>query len=354
MININGTEIGVEYPPYFIADIAANHNGELEKAYKLIEFAKEAGANAAKFQNFTAKKIISDKGFKENIEKVSHQSNWKKSVFETYSDASIPSEWSRKLKNKCDSVGIEYMTSPYDLDNVDLADKYVNAFKIGSGDITWSGILEYIASKKKPVLLATGASNMDEVKKAVDIFKNNELVLMQCNTNYTGDFENFKYINLNVLNTYKKDFPNAVLGLSDHTKGYTTVIGAITLGARVIEKHFTDNSDQEGPDHKFSMEPQEFREMILAGKEIFLSLGDGIKKIEKNEKETSIIQRRALYYCVSKTKGEIVNALDIEALRPAPKEGVPPYKADEILKKKISRDVNMGDLVRENDFKNRI
>lgn len=186
--------------PYFIADIAANHDGSLERAYKLIELAKEAGADAAKFQNFKASKIVSRNGF-DSMPQVSHQSAWKKSVYEVYEDASINEEWTEKLKNKCDEVGIEYMTSPYDFASVDLVDKYVNAYKIGSGDITWLDILKYMAEKNKPLLLATGASDMSDVERAMSVLGeyDNPIVLMQCNTNYTAQTENFKYINLKVL-----------------------------------------------------------------------------------------------------------------------------------------------------------
>ena len=157
-IKIGNLKISDDGKPIFIADIAANHDGDLNRAYKLIELAKDAGADVAKFQNFKADKIVSKNAF-DAMPKQTHQSSWKKSVYEVYEEASIADEWSEKLKQKCDEVGIEYMTSPYDFQSVDLADKYSNAFKIGSGDITWTEMLKYIASKKKPVLLATGASS---------------------------------------------------------------------------------------------------------------------------------------------------------------------------------------------------
>ena len=143
---------------YFIADIGANHNGSLEKAIKLIHLAKESGADAAKFQNFQANKIVSKTGFDIMKGKLSHQSNWKKSVFEVYEDASISKDWTKVLKEECDKVGIDYFTSAYDFESVDLVDPYVDLYKIGSGDITWLEIIDYILDKKKPVLIATGAS----------------------------------------------------------------------------------------------------------------------------------------------------------------------------------------------------
>ena len=340
--------------PYFIADIASNHDGSIDRAYKLIELAKEAGADVAKFQNFSAEKIVSRNGFDSLGGQLAHQSAWEKSVYDVYEDASIPEEWTRRLKEKCDEVGIEYMTSPYDFESVDLVEPYVNAYKIGSGDITWSDILKYIANKNKPVLLATGASNLDDVIRAMDVMGsiNNDIVLMQCNTNYTVSKENFKYINLNVLNTYKEMYPDIILGLSDHTLGYSAVLGAIALGATVIEKHFTDDNNRTGPDHKFAMNPTTWKEMVKAANELYLSLGDGIKKIEDNEKQSVIVQRRVLYYRKNLKVGHVIDKDDLFPLRPIKQDGIPPYEIDNILGKRILKDVKGDDYVKWSDFEN--
>lgn len=339
-MKIGNKEILKKGKPFFIADIAANHDGDLERAYKLIELAKEAGADVAKFQNFNAKTIVSKKGFETLGKQLSHQANWKKSVYEVYKDASINPDWTELLKRKCDEVGIEYMTSPYDYASVDLVDPYVNAYKIGSGDITWTEILKYILSKNKPILLATGASSMEDVDRAMDILKENQnIVLMQCNTNYTASTENFKYINLNVLKKYEEKYPNAILGLSDHTKGFATVLGAIALGAVVIEKHFTDDNDREGPDHKFAMNPKTWREMVDASLELYYSLGDGIKRIEKNEEDTAMVQRRGIDITKSLKAGHILSREDLIALRPIKIDGIQPYEIDLLLGKKLTKNI---------------
>lgn len=339
-MKIGNKEILKRGKPFFIADIAANHDGDLERAYKLIELAKEAGADVAKFQNFNAKTIVSKKGFETLGKQLSHQANWKKSVYEVYEDASINPDWTELLKRKCDEVGIEYMTSPYDYASVDLVDPYVNAYKIGSGDITWTEILKYILSKNKPVLLATGASSMEDVDRAMDILKENQnIVLMQCNTNYTASTENFKYINLNVLKKYEEKYPNAILGLSDHTKGFSTVLGAIALGAVVIEKHFTDDNDREGPDHKFAMNPKTWREMVDASLELYYSLGDGNKRIEKNEEDTAMVQRRGIYVTKFLKAGHILSKEDLIALRPIKIDGIQPYEIDLLLGKKLTKNI---------------
>ena len=344
--------VGLDHPTYFIADISANHDGDLDRSKLLIRLCAEAGANAAKFQNFRAAKIVSDRGFQTLGGQLSHQSKWKKSVFEVYKDASLPWEWTEELKDECDRCGIDYFSSPYDLEAVDMLDPYVDMFKIGSGDITWPEMLRKIASKKKPVLLATGASDIAEVQRAVDelLAINSELVLMQCNTNYTGSLENFKHIHLRVLETFKAMFPGVVLGLSDHTPGHATVLGAVTLGARVIEKHFTDDNRREGPDHPFSMTPQSWREMVDRTREVEYALGSPEKTVADNERDTVVVQRRCLRAAADLKAGTVLTAAMLEALRPAPHEAVKPYELPKVLGKKLRRDLPFGDILRWEDL----
>ena len=349
---IGDRKIGFYEPLYFVADIAANHDGDLNRAYRLIELAKEAGAHAAKFQNFNAFKIISRKGFDSLGSRLSHQKSWKKSVFEVYKDASLPYEWTAKLKEKCDEVGIEYFTSPYDFETVDHVDPYVNVYKIGSGDVTWPEIIDYIASKGKPVFIATGASTLKEIKTAMKVLlkRTRDIVLMQCNTNYTASPESFRYINLNVLKTYGELYPDIVLGLSDHTHGHATVLGAIALGARIFEKHFTDDNNREGSDHKFAMNPQTWRKMMDRANELYLALGDGQKRIEGNEENTAIVQRRGLRFTKDLTKGHVLEKEDLFPLRPRNKDGIPPYEKNDILGRRLTRDVEADDYIRWEDL----
>jgi len=351
-IKIGKHTIGFKQPLYFIADIAANHDGDLDRAYKLIELAKVAGAHAAKFQNFVAEKIVSRSGFDNLGGQLSHQSKWKKSVYETYEDASVSYDWTVKLKEKCNEVGIEYFTSPYDFDSVDHVDPYVLAYKIGSGDVTWHEIIEHISGKGKPVFIATGASTLDEVKLAMDVLKKKttDIVLMQCNTNYTASVENFKHINLNVLKTYADIFPDVLLGLSDHTHGHATVVGAVTLGARVFEKHFTDDNNREGPDHKFAMNPKTWREMVNRANEVYIALGDGEKIIEDNEQETAMVQRRGLRFTRDLLKGHILEKCDLFPLRPRNHDGIPPYEIINLLGKKLKRNIIADDYIRWEDI----
>ena len=351
-MKIGNRIISKDGKPYFIADIAANHDGDLNRAYKLIELAKESGADAAKFQNFHAGQIVSRNGF-DTMKKMTHQASWSKSVYDVYDDATLPLDWTEKLKEKCDEVGIEYMTSPYDVESVDKVDPYVNAYKIGSGDIQWTEMLEYIASKGKPVIIASGASALADVKRAYQSIQKytKEIVLMQCNTNYTASIENYKYINLRVLNTYKELFPDCVLGLSDHTYGHATVLGACALGARVFEKHFTDDNDRIGPDHKFSMTPKTWKEMVDQTMLLYEALGDGVKKIEENEKDSSVVQRRAIYLTKDKKKGEVITKEDIFPLRPYKEGGYAPYLENEVIGKILTMDTSKDTMLKKEMLK---
>ena len=340
-MKILNKRISLNDPTYFIADIAASHDGSLDRALELINLCAEAGADAAKFQHFEAKTIVSDKGFKDLGNQTSHQASWKKTVFEVYEDASLPFEWTEKLMEEAKKVGIAFFTSPYSLELVDKVDPYVCAYKIGSGDITWSEIIYKIAKKNKPCILASGASNFDEVKNAMDILNtnNNEVCIMQCNTNYTASEDNFNYLNLNVLKKYSDSFPKNILGLSDHTPGHTSVLGAVSLGARIIEKHFTDDNLRDGPDHLFSMNPVSWREMVLRTRELEASLGDGEKKVEDNESETQVLQQRSLRAMKNLMEGEVIKEEDIFPLRPCPLDAIKPFDISKIIGKKLLKDV---------------
>lgn len=336
-LSIGGRQISITSPCYFIADIAANHDGELSRAKELIFKAKEAGADCAKFQHFLAEKIVSDVGFKALKTKQSHQASWKKSVAEIYDQYHSKREWNEELVATCQEANIEFMTTPYDFEAIELLGDDLNAFKVGSGDITFKPLLEKIAATGKTVILASGASSIDEVEDAVNTILdiNPKLCLMQCNTNYTGELENFRYVNLNVLKTFATKWPEMVLGLSDHTPGHSAVLGAVSFGARVIEKHFTDDNKRVGPDHSFALDPSAWREMVDRTRELELALGDGVKRIEANEKETVVIQRRSVRLVRELQASSLIDAKDLECLRPCPAGAVNPMDLSQVVGKRL-------------------
>jgi len=354
IIKIGDTPIGGNHPTYFIAEIGANHDGSLDRAKLLIRLAKEAGADAAKFQNFRAPKIVSDYGFTHMNAQVSHQAKWEKSVTEVYASASIPFQWTPILKETCDEVGIDYFSSPYDFDAIDMLDPNVPAYKIGSGDITWIEACERIARKGKPVILATGASDIGDVQRAVHAILeiNPQLVLMQCNTNYTAADGNFDNIHLNVLKTFQSMFPDVILGLSDHTHGHATVLGAVALGARVIEKHFTDDNNRVGPDHPFAMNPEAWAAMVKAIRQLERAMGSGDKFVADNERETVVIQRRCLRAARDIKPGEIIDREMIDVLRPATIGAIMPYEIQDVIGLKALERIPAGQELRWTHFGN--
>jgi len=350
-IHIDQRRISLDDPTYFIADIAANHDGDLQRAIDLIWLAAEAGANAAKFQHFAAETIVSDYGFRQLGHQQSHQSAWKKSVFDVYRDASLDTAWNQTLVETCRAAGIDFFTSPYSFELVDMVDPLVSAYKVGSGDITWLDIVSHMARKRKPILLASGASTLADVKRAADavLEHNPQIVLMQCNTNYTASLENFKFVNLNVLRAYKELYPGMLLGLSDHTPGHATVLGAVALGARVVEKHLTDDNSRTGPDHKFSMNGTTWRDMVDRTRELEHALGDGIKRVEDNERETVVLQRRSMRAARNIGCGETIKREDFSALRPCPADALLPNEFEAHIGNVLGRDIEAGDYLKATD-----
>ena len=345
--------IGGDYPTYFIADIAANHDGDLGRATELIHMAAEAGADAAKFQHFQAGKIVSDYGFRVLGAQQSHQAKWKKPVFQVYQDAEVPRDWTEKLKSACDVAGIHFFSAPYDFDAVDLLDSVgVPAHKIGSGDITWTRMLDRIGRSGKPVFIASGASDMADVIRAMGVLDRHgvPLCLMQCNTNYTGTRENIRHVHLNVLKSFAVMYPDAVLGLSDHTPGHATVLGAVALGARAVEKHFTDDKGRNGPDHKFSMDNHDWREMVDRTRELEAALGSTRKFVAANELETVVLQRRCLRAAQALVSGTVLARKHLVALRPAPAGSVMPFDEEAIIGRRLRRDIVSGEHFSIHDF----
>ncbi|WP_339831333.1 N-acetylneuraminate synthase family protein [uncultured Parvibaculum sp.] len=343
-LRIGTRDISLESPTYFIADLAANHDGDLGRAKDLIWRAKEAGADCAKFQHFLAERIVSKVGFEGSASQVSHQAKWKKSVVEVYDQYHTRRDWTEELLDTCRKAEIDFMTTPYDAEAIDMFREIVPAYKIGSGDITHHAAIAQMARTGKPILLACGAATMQEVEAAVGLILqyNGALCLMQCNTNYTGNPENFKYVNLRVLQTFAARWPGMVLGFSDHTSGHSAVLGAVTLGARIVEKHFTDDTSREGPDHSFALDPVTWRAMVDATRELELALGDGIKRIEANETETVVIQRRALRLRNASPAGTVLSEDHLEALRPCPEGAIPPSAIAGILGKRLTTKKEAG------------
>lgn len=342
--------IGYEYPTYFIAEIGSNFDQDLERAKYLIKLAKDSGADAAKFQHYTAESLVNELGFNQ-LGKLSHQAKWNKSVFETYEKASLELNWTSILKEECDRVGIDFITSPYSYSLLRACIKYIPCIKIGSGDISNTPFLEKLIKFNLPILLGTGASSIEDVSRVYKLFENNlPICIMQCNTNYEADIKDFKYQNIHTLNEYKKLFPKAILGLSCHCKSPLPVYASVALGARVIEKHFTDDNSRTGPDHSFALSPNEFSNMVENVRNLETMLGSSIKSVQENEKDTFYAQRRSI--CTSKylPKGHKIEYSDLDYLRPFLKDAFHPYQNSQIIGRILTKDVPKHTILKDTDL----
>lgn len=274
--------------------------------------------------------------------------SWGRTVSEVFKDAEFPVEWHKEIADYCKSIGIDFSTSPYFKEAVDLCvDLDVPFIKIGSGDITWHEMLEYIASKGKPIMLATGDATMSEIDEAVRVIEktgNKDLILMQCITNYPSKIDS---ANVNVLKTYQSAF-DVLTGYSDHSPGHVVALASTVIGGRVIEKHFTLNKTDKGPDHPHSMEPHEFKFMVDSIREVERAMGSTCKEVVAEEGETVFVQRRCLYAARNLQKGQTIKEEDIDILRPA--LGIPPKFKPIIIGKVINKDIPQGQPLFWEDF----
>lgn len=344
-LKIGDRWVGEAEPAYVIAEIGSNFDGSLEQAKKLVDLAKKVGADAAKFQSFLPDKIIARKGFER---KTSFQAAWGKSVYEVYSDAVFPREWHREIAGYCKEKSVHFFSSPYDRDAVDLLDEIgVPAFKIGSGEINNLRFLEYVAGRGKPIILGTGACSLGEVEDAVNTIRaagNEDIVLLQCITNYPSPLE---HANIRAMLTLRQAFQTLV-GYSDHSPGDVVPLGAVALGACVIEKHFTFDKTRKGPDHPFAMDVDEMAAMVERIRQMEVALGSPVKQITPAETDTVILQRRSLFARVDIPNGTEITGEMIELLRPA--IGIPPQNIDLVVGKRARVNIRQGEPITWQQF----
>jgi N-acetylneuraminate synthase len=339
-IKIGNRFIGTDHPTYLIAEIGANFDGSIDKAKRLIDAAKESGADCAKFQTFITEKIVSEGGFSRMKLEGVHGS-WGRTVSEVFKEAEFPAKWHREIVDYCKTVGIDFCTAPYYKEAVDLClELDVPFIKIGSGEITWLEMLDYIARKGKPIMLATGDATLSEIDEAVRTIEgagNRNLILMQCITNYPSKIDS---ANVNVLKTYQSAF-DILTGYSDHSPGPVVALASVVLGGCVIEKHFTLSKKDKGPDHPHSMEPHEFKQMANFVREIERAMGSTRKEVVEEERETVYVQRRGLYASRDIANGHIMTDGDIDVLRPA--LGIQPKFKNVVIGRKANIDIKKGD-----------
>lgn len=319
---------------FIIAEAGVNHNGSLELAKKLALAAKECGADAVKYQTAVPELVVSRFAPKAEYQKV--QTGAGENQLEMVRRLHFDFEGHRQLKEYCDSIGIAYLSTPFDLDSIDFLEQLgTPLWKVPSGEITNLPYLEKIAATKKPVILSTGMSMLSEIEDALSVLEDGgagPITLLHCNTEYPTPIED---ANLLAMQDLREQFGLPV-GYSDHTAGIEADIAAAALGAVVIEKHFTLDKALPGPDHKASLSPEELAAMVAAVRRTELALGDGRKHVTKSEAKNKPIARKSILAKRDIKKGEAFTQENLTVKRPG--DGISPMRWYDVLGKTAKRD----------------
>jgi len=344
-VQIGNKLLGDGEPCFIIAEAGSNHNGSLEHAKRLIDAAVESGSDSVKFQLFRANKLYP---------KTAGQSDYlnsERSIYDIIQDMEMPYEWLPELAAYCREVRIIFLSSVFDEESVDQLDPYVPAYKIASYEMTHLPLVRYIAGKGKPVIISTGTANLEEVAETVEAFfetGNQDLALMQCTASYPAPVES---LNLNAITTLKNEF-RVPVGLSDHSRDpLVGPLGAMALGANLLEKHFTLSNQLPGPDHSYAVEPDELRLMIQKVRGVEQALGSGVKERHGTEDELYDFARRYIFSSRHIGKGEELTTENTVILRKGKLAlGLLPKELGSVLGKKAARDIdpehplNLGDF----------
>lgn len=326
---------------YVIAEAGVNHNGSFELAKQMVLEAKKAGADAVKFQTFTAENLVTKYAKKARYQKETTDAS--QTQYQMLKKLELSHGDYCGLKALCESVKIDFLSTPFDLTSIELLENLgVMRYKIPSGEITNYPYLVCIAKTHKPVILSTGMSTLEEVKEAVEVLKNYgapEIVLLHCNTEYPTPAED---VNLKAMCTLSDQF-HLQIGYSDHTLGIEIPIAAAVMGARIIEKHFTLDRTMEGPDHKASLEPGEFASMVKAIRNVEKAMGSGVKEPSVSETSNIVIVRKSIVALKKIHKGEVFSEENITAKRPG--NGISPMKWLNVIGKTASRDFEEDELI---------
>lgn len=330
---------------YIIAEAGVNHNGNLDIALRMVECAKECGCDCIKFQTFKTERLVTKTAKKadyqiQNTQNEDSQFSMLKSLELSYDDF-------RLLKERCDSVGIDFISTPFDSESVDLLEELgVSVYKMSSGDITNKTLIEYVAARQKPVIISTGMSTMEEVHEAVEWIEqkgNHRITLLHCTSNYPAPYNE---VNMNAMLTLKQEFSYDV-GYSDHTKGIIIPVMAVAMGATVIEKHFTLDKYMEGPDHKASLDVSELKSMVEAIRNVEAAKGDGIKRPAESEISTRDVARKSIILKYAMKRGEVLSLKDMDIKRPG--TGIPPKYIERLCGKKLLRDMPAEEILKFED-----
>jgi len=343
---INERAISEELPPYIIAEISANHNGSIDRAFELIKAARDAGANAVKIQTYTPDTMTIDV---DNEDFFISEGLWKgRTLYDLYGEAFTPYEWHGRLFNYAKEQNITLFSSPFDETAVDLLESLnAPAYKVASFELVDLPLVGYIAKTGKPMLMSTGMASMSEIGEAIEAARHNgcnNIALFHCISSYPTPIDQ---INLRAIQVLKDEFKVEV-GLSDHTRGNLASIVATSLGASVIEKHFTMSRDDGGVDSSFSVEPDELRALVAETKDAHSSLGGGGQSIRSEVEDGYKKSRRSLYFVEGLQKGELITNRHVRRIRPG--YGLDPKFLEAVIGSRATGAIARGDRVTLGSF----
>lgn len=326
---------------YIIAEAGVNHNGNVEIAKKMIDKAKEAGADCIKFQTFISSNLVTKKAVKADYQ--IKQTKPDETQLDMLKKLELSFDEFVELNEYCKFKNIEFLSTAFDFESIDfLYNLGMKKWKIPSGDLTNIPYLIKISKLKQPIVLSTGMSTMEEISLALNTLKNNgsiDITVLHCTTEYPVPY---KDVNLSAMLTIKNEF-NIPVGYSDHTRGIEIPIAAVAMGAEIIEKHFTLDRNMEGPDHKASLEPDELKAMISAIRNVEAAMGDGEKKPSISEKKNIDVARKSIIAKTIIKKGEIFTEENITVKRPG--NGISPLKWFEVIGQTALRDFEEEELI---------
>ncbi|MFH2106782.1 MAG: N-acetylneuraminate synthase [Candidatus Micrarchaeota archaeon] len=345
-ILVGKKKVGPGQPCFIIAEAGVNHNGDMKLAKELALVAKQAGADVVKFQTFNPDKLVTKKAGKAEYQK--ETTDAAESQLAMLKKLALGEKDFEELKRYCDKIGIMFLSTPFDSESVTIVNKLCPIIKISSTDTNNYPFIEQIARLGKPIMLSTGMSTMDEVKKAVEAIRktgNDKIILLQCISSYPTPLE---YANVAAMLELRKADVE-IVGYSDHTVGNFAIFTAVALGANVVEKHFTLDKNMEGPDHKASADPKELEELIKGIRSIEKALGSGIKAPVKCEMENIPIVRKRLVAAVDIKNGHVITREMVEIKRS--KNGAEPGQLNEVIGKKATRDISIDEGIEKEDVK---
>jgi pseudaminic acid synthase len=336
-IIINGREIGPQSPPYVIAELSANHNGNIERAFETIKAARDQGAHAIKLQTYTADTMTIDCDSEEFMINGGLWNGYK--LYDLYKWAETPFEWHKEIFEYAAEIGVTIFSTPFDESAVDLLESLnAPAYKIASFEAIDLPLIRYVASKGKPMIMSTGMCSEEEIEEAVNTARKagcKELILLHCISSYPTPIEQANLLQIpNLANRF-----NILTGLSDHTLGTTASVVAVSLGACVIEKHFTLSRQDKGPDSEFSIEPEELRRLCEDAFDAWSALGRA-SFVRQQAEDASKSYRRSIYFVRDMKAGQRITKDDIRRIRPG--YGLPPKYYDELLGRRVIKDVARG------------